>query len=217
MKTDKRFWSHVAAGTVAVIAIVFGVKQCSDKQDARQVAQQWRAEVNKKNEIMTEASSVLASAREEIDILENENDALRDTIAVRDSTIAVLRDSLDICQGKKKECIPCKKKATPAKKKPVAKKTVSAKPVAAKPAVFVTKDTVIVSADAPKPSQGVIVNGDNNGQIIINANGIVNANGNVNGHDNQVNKAKDKVEAARRAYLESCGQAVVLDTRVKCR
>ena len=218
MRTDKRFWTHVAAGTAAVIAVVFGVKQCSDKQGANRTAEAVKTELVVADSLIARADRHIDGLNHKLDSLSDENAALRDTIAVRDEKIADLRDSLAICQDGKVDC-GCKKKTTPAKPatKPATKPAPAkpAKVVDAKPAVFVTKDTVIVSAGAPVPDQGVIVNGDNNGQIIINANGIVNANDNVNGHDNNVNS--DDTARKQRELLEQYANRTVVVKKVRCR
>ena len=175
MTKDKRFWVNVAAGTVAVIAIAFGVKQCSDKNVARDSADTWRNEVTKSNGAMTDAINTI---REYGELTED----LQGIIAQKDSTIAVLRDSLDVCR----EAKACKCKTNTAKvgcgcaKKPApVKKTTPAKPAPVcdqKPVVEVVsgENKVIVRDTDVKPNQQVIVNGDNSGTIVVNANGIVN-------------------------------------------
>ena len=241
MAINKRTWVNIAAGTVAVLAIVFGVKQCSDKKEAREEAQEWHSLVNNNNETLADAKNALSVRESEVKNLTDSLSASKGIIAQKDSTILVLQDSLAVVNGKLEDCekskaCPCKKPSTAKcgcnKKKTVAKKPV-AKPVAQpckkvevpvcdqKPVVYVeqeeTKSVVKVDDCAKKPDQSVIVNGDNNGTIIVNANGIVNGNTIVNGNNNNVNTAEDKVAAARRAYLQSCqGCAVVLKERVKC-
>ena len=213
MTKDKRFWVNVAAGTVAVIAIAFGVKQCSDKNVARDSADTWRNEVTKSNGAMTDAINTI---REYGELTED----LQGIIAQKDSTIAVLRDSLDVCR----EAKACKCKTNTAKvgcgcaKKPApVKKTTPAKPAPAKPApvcdpkpvveVVSGENKVIVRDTDVKPNQQVIVNGDNSGTIIVNANGIVNG---VN-----TPSASDNRKQMMRGY--SVTSRVYLGTRSKCK
>ncbi|MBR2286273.1 MAG: hypothetical protein IJ866_02360 [Alphaproteobacteria bacterium] len=265
MAMDKRTWANIALGTVAVIAIVFGVKQCSDKRAARDEAQEWHTLVSKNNTALTDASNAVEAANGRISELNDENSALRDTIVVRDSTIADLRDSLAVCreakacacQGNKTgcdckdaknkcDCCKCEKPAKQAKKpaKPAKKPAKPAKPAQpvkpAKPApvkpaqpaksapvkptpcpeqkteIVATPDTVVVRTNAHTPTQTVVITGDNNGNVIVNANGVVNANGNVNGHDNNVNTTEPQKK--KRLYQNACRTTttVVLGSRSKC-
>ena len=247
-KIDKRTWVNIAAGAVAVIAIVFGVKQCTDKRTARGEAQEWQNIIERNNDALTNAKNAIVAADAEISGLESENSALRDTIVVRDSTIADLRDSLAVCrdakacacQGNKTgcdckeaktncDCCKCEKPAKQAKKpakpaKKPAKPAQPAKPAPVKPTpcpeqkteIVATPDTVVVRTNAHTPTQTVVITGDNNGNVIVNANGVVNANGNVNGHDNNVNTTEPQKK--KRLYQNACRTTttVVLGSRSKC-
>lgn len=268
---DKRTWVNIALGTVAAIAIVFGVKQCSDKKNAREEAQIWHETVDERNAAVTDASNAISAANGKIRDLRDSVAVCKDLIAEKDSTIAGLRDSLTVCRDAKacactgkvgcdckeaKGCDKCKKQAKPVAKKPVAKKP-ACKPAPAKPApvkpapvkpapvkpaqpakpapvkpapvkpapvkdckpavvVKTDKDTVIVRGPVEKPTQTVVITGDNNGNVIVNSNGVVNANGNVNGHDNNVNSAA--ANRKQRMYQNACRTTttVVLGTRSKC-
>ena len=227
MTADKRFWTRIAAGTVAIIAIVCG---CSDKKESGCANAEVVAALGRVDSVLNNVQTRIAdlgkeneNLRDEIGNLTDENDALRDTIVVRDSTIAQLRDSLNDCR-QSKECLPCKKKKAPVKKAP-------AKPVAVKPCepktiveVVSGENKVVVNNDAIKPNQAVIVNGDNSGTVIVNANGIVSGNAIVNGNNNTVvngnnNKvAVDKVAEARKKYVDACAhkKVIVLNERVQC-
>lgn len=234
---DKRTWVNIAAGTIAVLAIVFGVKQCSDKQVAREEAQGWHARVNQNNETLTDARNALSACEGKIKDLTDELADREDVIAGQDSLILQLRDSLAVCRegqacpctkGAKCNCKPacpsCKKK--PARTTRPVRTTRPSRPTTTQPTTPVVeqkpvetvsvvshKDSVVVTATATqKPDQAVIVNGDNNGVVIVNSNGVVNANGNVNGHDNNVDTQKPK----RRVQGCVTTTTVVLGTRSKC-
>lgn len=225
MAKDKRFWAHVAAGSVATIAIICGVWQCSEKDDARFEANQWKQAYND-NKVVKEdldaATAAVTAANGKIRELRDSIDVCKDLIAQKDSTILVLRDSLDTCRDAKAcDCKPgAKKVGCDCNKKPAApKKNTSAKPAPAKPApvqpsepkkvVEVTsgEDKVVIYDDAKKPDQAVIVNGDNSGTIIVNANGIV-KDVNTNAPSNN-----------RKQMMNACRTTttVVLGTRSKCR
>lgn len=229
MAKDKRFWAHVAAGTVATIAIICGVWQCSEKDDARFEASQWKKAYNDNKvseEDLTNAEEAVIAANGKIRELRDSVKVCKDLIAQKDSTILVLRDSLDTCRDAKAcDCKPnaktvgcdCNKKVATTNKKTTTKKTAQpapakpapAKPAPAKPVVEVTsgEDKVVIYDDAKKPDQAVIVNGDNSGTIIVNANGIV-KDVNTNAPSNN-----------RKQMMNACRTTttVVLGTRSKCR
>lgn len=199
MAMDKRTWVNIAAGTVAVLAIVFGVKQCNDKEIAREQVKAHKESVRENNETAKncDISNVICVLDGRINELTDSLQTSKEIIAQKDSTIAVLRDSLDVCKTGKGRC-PCTPKKTNNNTKPVAKpapaKPAPAKPVAkpapATPVVEVTsgeKKVVVYEPDA-KPDQSVIVNGDNSGTIIVNANGIV---------ENNDRKAQEQYKTAK--------------------
>ena len=225
MAKDKRFWAHFAAGTVATIAIICGVWQCSEKDDARFEASQWKKAYNDNKvseEDLSNASEAVIAANGKIRELRDSVKVCKDLIAQKDSTILVLRDSLDTCRDAKAcGCKPnAKTVGCDCNKKPATpKKATPAKPAPAKPApvqpsepkkvVEVTsgEDKVVIYDDAKKPDQAVIVNGDNSGTIIVNANGIV-KDVNTNAPSNN-----------RKQMMNACRTTttVVLGTRSKCR
>jgi len=212
MTTDKRFWIRIAAGTVAIIAIASG---CGDRkttgcENAEVVAALDRIEAG-------------------VDGLREDTKEIKDLIVTHDKTVNDKLDTLKAHCDKQKPC-DCKPVKKASVKKPGAVKPASVKPVAkpveAKVAVEVVsgENKVVVHDDAMKPNQAVIVNGENSGTIIVNANGIVNGNAIVNGDNNTVvngdnNKVNvDKVAEARKKYVEACAQkkVVVLNERVQC-
>jgi len=223
MAMDKRTWVNIAAGTVAIIAIIFGVKQCSDKQDAREEAQEWHSIVNRNNETLTDASNALTDANNRIKDLTDSLAAGKNEIATRDSTIANLRDSLTTCLDSK--ACPCKPKTKAPCKCKKKTKTVKVaqkpcKPAPQKPCKTTTdvevtsgENKFVVSGACTRPDQAVIVNGDNNGVVIVNSNGIVNANDNINGINNTVNSI-----VMDGANKQRCGTtARIVLGRSKCR
>lgn len=214
MKTDKRFWVNVAAGTVAVVAIVFGAKQCSDKNTAVRDAEAARNSVLV--DVRNGVDSLRQDARDIKDLVEQHDEDIKGAIKEHDGrvnekldTLAAHCDSLRNSMAK-----PCKPAPV---KKPAAKKPVQAQPakpapvVDQTPVIFVAtdKDTVSIRGNVETPTQTVVITGDNNGVVVVNGNGIVRVN----------NNAKDKVEEARQAYNDACqtGCTVVLKQRVKCR
>lgn len=223
-KLDKKNWITIAAGTIAAIAIIFGIKECSDKQDAVRDAE------DLKNSMLVEVrdgvNDLQKDAKDIKGAIQKHDADIKDAIQEHDKTVNDKLDTLKAHCDKQKPC-NCKpaKKPVPAKPAPV--KPAPVKPVETKVAVEVVsgENKVIVSKDVAKPDQAVIVNGDNSGTIIFNANGIVSGNAIVNGDNNTVvngnnNKVNvDKVAEARKKYLESCAQkkVVVLGERVQCR
>lgn len=208
MALDKRTWANIAAGTVAVIAIVFGVKQCNDKRDASYEANQWHKMVNENTETMNNATGTI----NDLQLVLKEAAA---EVAEKDSLIVDLRDSLIACREEKaKDCVPCKKKPVTTKKPVPAKKPVPTKPVPVvtpvvadqTPDIYVAPDTVIVR-NTPKPAQTIIINGDNNGSV--NTGTII-----VNGDNNDVNNSNGtKKQKNENADLGK----VVMIKRVRCR
>ena len=224
MAKDKRFWAHVAAGTVATIAVICGVWQCSDKDEARSEASEWRAAFQDTKEALDDAGVVIANANGKIRELRDSVAVCKKLIAQKDSTIVVLRDSLDVCRDAKAcgckpsaKTVDCGCNTKPAVKKPAAKPVATkpapvkaAEPCEPKPVVKVVsgEDKVVVYDDAKKPDQAVIVNGDNSGTIIVNANGIV----------KDVNTPTVAAER-RKQMMQGCTTTttIVLGTRSKCR
>lgn len=214
MALDKRTWVNIAAGTVAIVAIVFGAKQCSDKQDACDEAQEWRKIVNDNTAAMNDATGTINDLRACLE------DSIAE-IAEKDTLVLQLRDSLNACREKlAKDCVPCnqKKKATakkaPAKKAPA--KKVCATPVASvaesvcdqAATVFVAPDTVRVRGNSARSDQIVVVNGDNSGTIIVNSNGNVNGNNIANINSDDAQKCEQ---------FHSVRASVVVKRRIRCR
>lgn len=230
MTTDKRFWMRIAAGTVAIIAIASG---CGDRkttgcENAEVVAALDRIEAG------------VDGLREDTKYIKEDTKEIKDLIETHDKTVNEKLDTLKAHCDKQKSC-DCKPVKKAPVKKPGAVKPAPVKPAPAKPApvkpvepaveepkvaveVVSGENKVVVPVDAVKPNQAVIVNGDNSGTIIVNANGIVNGNAIVNGSNNTVvngdnNKVNvDKVAEARKKYVEACAQkkVVVLNERVQC-
>lgn len=235
MAIDKKTWVNIAAGTVAGVAILFAVSQCNGKRAAERDAKDAQATMLENvcggvNELRSDTKDIKDMiVVHDADIKEAiaTHDAdIKDAIKEHDKKVNAKLDSLNV------NCKPCQKKKAPVKKtsvKPAPVKPAPAQPCKPAPVVcdetpsiYVTPDTVIVR-NAPKPNQMVVVNGENSGTIIVNANGIVSGNAIVNGDNNTVvngnnNKVNvDKVAEARRKYLESVHTPVVLNARVKCR
>ena len=209
---DKRTLVNIAAGTVAAVAVLFGISQCNGKNAAVR-----DADVKRDSLLIQMGQGIvnLHSDNEEIKDLIEEHDAdikdlieehdadIKDAIAAHDDKVNKNLDTL------KANCKPCQKKAKPAKKatakKPAPAKPAPAKPVPAKPApvepqvvnqtpdIYVTPDTVIVHK-VPKQQQTVIINGDNNGSVntgVIIVNGDNSSANNSNGAEKQKNTNAD--------------------------
>ncbi|MBP5364199.1 MAG: hypothetical protein J6Y49_02515 [Alphaproteobacteria bacterium] len=225
-KKGTSFWVNIGSGAIAVLAIaamIVATSKCSgaeqeNTQTARALASA-RAEIEQKDE-------TIADLNEGIEYLKAENKMQKDSIDVMNQfnkDIKAENDSLKVnCVQKKKKTArkPAAKPAAKPATKPCVtpsvtvvsgdKKVVVGACGEEKPSVKVTsaeKKVVVCGQDETKDQGRVIVNGDNNGQIIVNTNGIVEANGNVNGHDNNVNSAS-------KGSLE--GYAIVR-SRAKCR
>ena len=236
MAMDKRTWVNIAAGTVAVIAIIFGAKQCSDKQGAMRENERCR-------DVAVRIDSAATRIGRGIDDLRKDNGEIKDLIEAHDEIVNEKLDTLKAhcdkmkpcdCNGDAKACA-CKpgcdcckcKPAKPAKpQKPrTSRPTQPATPVVTQPTtpvaeqkpaetvrVVADKDSVVVTTTR-KPDQAVIVNGDNNGVVIVNSNGVVNANGNINGNNNTVNSI-----VMGGASNQRCGtSARIVLGRSKCR
>ena len=225
-KKSTSFWVNIGSGAIAVLAIaamIVATSKCSgaeqEKDQTASALATARAEIEQKD-------AAIADLSEGIEYLKAENKMQKDSIDVMNQynrDIKAENDSLKVnCkpQVKKKSAKKSKPAAKPATKPAVTpavtvvsgdKKVVVGAPCEDKPAVKVTsgeKKVIVTEQPADKSDKGgIIVNGDNNGQIIVNTNGIVEANGNVNGHDNNVNSAS-------KGSLE--GYAIVR-SRAKCR
>lgn len=222
-KMDKKTWINIAAVTIAVVMLVFGVKECSDKQNA----------VRENERLSDRVDASLSRIEAGVGDLREDTKGITNLIMAHDAIVNEKLDTLKAHCGTQKPC-DCKPVKKAPVKKPVAVKPAPAKPVVkpvekpaeAKVAVEVVsgENKVVVPVDAVKPNQAVIVNGENSGTIIVNANGIVNGNAIVNGNNNTVvngdnNKVNvDKVAEARKKYVEACAQkkVVVLNDRVQC-
>lgn len=233
MAMDKRDWANIAAGTVAAIAILFGVSQCNGKKNAVRDYDELKSG---SAVVLDQVKDGVSELRKGVKDLRKDAEEIKDMIEDHDDTVNAKLDTLqarcdrkqdckcnDNCKGGK-DCKCCVKKPV---KKPVAKKKPVVAPVKAEPVkvaevkdqtpvVLVTKDTVLVRGQTEKPAQTVVITGDNNGNVIVNNGGVVNANDNVNGHDNNVNSAA--AERKRRMYMDACRTTVRIKTgeRVKC-
>lgn len=215
MKLDRSTWISIAAGTVAVIAVTLSAAQCSDNAKMHKNCDNVKQELANLNEQVGKNTEDIRILGDNDQKLQNQINKHEDRIILLEDDVDNLKIVVDstACKCEK----PAAKKPAakkPVAKKPVAKKPVAKKPVAKKPAVkepdapkpvkdepkaepkkdcdvkvevVSGEDKVIVRGTQKTTDDKVIVNGDNNGQIIINTNGVVNANGNVNGHDNNVN------------------------------
>ncbi len=232
-KLDKKAWVNIAAGTIAVIAIMFGVKECGDKRDAVRETEDLKKSVLV--EVRDGVNDLRKDAKDIKGLIITHDYDVKDLIVTHDRVVNEKLDTLKAHCDKQKPC-DCKPVNNNRKPTKPARSTKPVTTVVAQPAARVTdtktavevvagQNKVVVKDDTVKPNQAVIVNGENSGTIIVNANGIVSGNAIVNGDNNTVvngnnNKVNvDKVAEARKKYLESCAQkkVVVLGERVQCR
>ena len=228
MAMDKRDWANIAAGTVAAIAIVFGISQCNGKDAAvrRAVKESRDSTLVQIGKGVDDLRDGVRDLGDGVKDLHEDAEEIKDMIEEHDETVNQKLDTLKAHCDSMATKVGAKKPV----KKPVAKKKPVVAPIKAEPVklpevkdqtpvVLVTKDTVLVRGQTEKPAQTVVITGDNNGNVIVNNGGVVNANGNVNGHDNNVNAESEakRQQALLDQYVSSRNSACVATGRkVKC-
>lgn len=128
----KRTLTGLAAGVVAVVLTLLCVKQCNDKNVARE----------ERDAAMEDAFTAETRAQENAIALEDLRDSLANSRSAVDTLTKqnrALADSLADCRKQNqndgvKPCVPCKAKAAKAKSKPAKTKPATTKPAATKPA-----------------------------------------------------------------------------------
>lgn len=169
LNLNKKVLIHTGAGVAAVLLLLFGVHQCSEKQDEREVNKQnieqlkdAAAKLSDANTKLSNAADALKDANSKISDLSYANEVqadsiivLNDSIGVLNDSIVVLNDSLAIVKGDLEDCRNSKKPVAPANK--------TKKPVSVKPKQEQKKEQPVIN--------NVINNNINN-----NVNGVVGAN-----------------------------------------
>lgn len=183
---DKKTLATVAASIVAAAGVIFGVSQCSSKQDERDDKATAEAAVLNASEQLNAAAAKLDSLlkvnRAQADTIDVQADSivvLNDSIVGLNKTIAQKSDSLALVQGQLVQCRNSKKKpaatkpcpqpvATKPQPAPVKKDTVYV--VSVEPAKTSTEPTVpgtVVKLESSKNGGDIMVGSENNGATII--------------------------------------------------
>ena len=169
MATGTRKWwiIHTTAGVAAVLLAVFGVSQCSQKNEECAEKQGVENTLKRTRAALDSAEMRIANVNDVNKYLLADNQAKADTIKMQRDSIIVLNDSLNVVNGKLNDCRNSKKKTTSAKPKPQPKPQ-QPKPVA-KPQ---PKDTVYVVVHNDKQSMQKNVNieldnSQNSGNIVV--------------------------------------------------
>ena len=170
MGTRKWWIVHTAAGVAAVLLMVFGVSQCSNKNAERSENDDLKKSVVRAGAALDSARANVERVRNVNEYLVRDNRAKADTIKMQRDSIIVLNDSLDVVNKKLVDCRNSKKKKqVPVKTKPQPKPVVKPQPAKPQP-----KDTVVIVLDNTKKcNDGVRVeldNSKNSGNIVVSKN-----------------------------------------------
>ncbi len=158
---DKKTLATVAASIVAAAGVIFGISQCSSKQDERDDKATAEAAVLNASEQLNAAAAKLDSLlnvnRAQADTIDVQSDsivvlndsivALNDKIAKQDSVIVQKSDSLALVKDQLVKCRNSKKKAAPKPAQP----TQPAKPVVKEPAPVKPDTVYVVKVEPAKP------------------------------------------------------------------
>ena len=94
LNLNKKVLIHTGAGVAAVLLLLFGVYQCSEKQDEREVNNQNIEQLKDANTQLSNAADALKEANSKISDLSYANDVQADSIIVLNDSIGVLNDSI---------------------------------------------------------------------------------------------------------------------------
>lgn len=162
LNLNKKVLIHTGAGVAAVLLLLFGVHQCSEKQDERDINKQNIEQLKDANTQLSNAADALKEANSKISDLSYANDVqadsiivLNDSIGVLNDSIVVLNDSLAVVKGDLEDCRNSKKPVAPVKK---------------------TKKPVIVKPKQEQKKEQPVINNVINNNINNNVNGVVGAN-----------------------------------------
>lgn len=155
LNLNKKVLIHTGAGVAAVLLLLFGVHQCSEKQDERDINKQNIEQLKNANTQLSKAADALKDANSKISDLAYKNDVQADSIIVLNDSIVVLNDSLAIVKGDLEDCRNSKKPVAPVKK---------------------TKKPVIVKPKQEQKKEQPVINNVINNNINNNVNGVVGAN-----------------------------------------
>ena len=240
LNLNKKVLIHTGAGVAAVLLLLFGVHQCSEKQDEREVNNQNIEQLKDANTQLSNAADALKEANSKISDLSYANDVqadsiivLNDSIGVLNDSIVVLNDSLSIVKGDLEDCRNSKKPVAPANK--------TKKPVSVKPKQEQKKEQPVINnvinnninnngyagsnvkldENAKNTGDITIVNAaqtPNNATVVLGKGAVnegtitINNGGVINNY--YQNEKADTVEQAAAKYAAASGVVIVKRTRV---
>ncbi|MBQ5699773.1 MAG: hypothetical protein IIV74_00570 [Alphaproteobacteria bacterium] len=187
-KTKKWWLIHAAAGVAAMALVVFGMKQCSDKDAERDEKELAKTELARAVcrldscvNVIGDAAKTIKGLQREVDsqtrIISSQNDSIamqNDSIVVLNDSIVVLNDSLTNVNAQLADCRNSKPRPTktrcPRQTKPAVRQSGNRRQG--------TSNAVVV-AQQTTPAAGAAVNANvnanqNNGAIVVgNGNNVV--------------------------------------------
>lgn len=180
-KTKKWWIIHVAAGVAAVALVVFGMKQCSDKDAERDEKESVKYELARAAQKLDSCVNVIDEAARTVNQLNNKTQSQSrlineqcDSIIVLNDSIDVLNDSLTNVNAQLADCRNSKPRPTktrcPRQTRPAVRQPGNRRQG--------TSNAVVV-AQQPTPAAGAAVNANvnadqNNGAIVVgNGNNVV--------------------------------------------
>lgn len=167
-KLNKNTWVNIAAGTVAVIAIVFGMKQCSDKQSAERAAEE--AHNSTIVEVRNEVDGLRQDAQDIKDLIKDHDQDIKNAVAEHDTTVNNKLDTLaahcDSLKNSIKPCQPCAKKQT---RRTTTKPTTTATTKVISTATPSTTTTTVATPSGTTTNTVTIGSGAHDNTVIISA------------------------------------------------
>lgn len=180
-KTKKWWIIHVAAGVAAVALVVFGMKQCSDKDAERDEKELAKTELARAVQKLDSCANVIDEAVQTVNQLNNKTQSQLRVINEQCDSIIVLNDSIDVLNDSltnvNAQLVDCRNS------KPRPTKTRSSRQT--RPAIRQPGDrrqgtsNAVVVAQQTTPAAGASVNANvnanqNNGAIVVgNGNTVV--------------------------------------------
>lgn len=169
MTFNKKYLCHICAGVAAGILIAFSMKQCSDKEQAREDLGTTTEQMDRAAQTLRDANAMLDSLMNENRSLGQDNRAKADTIRTLRDSILVLNDSLEVVNDQLRDCRNGKKRCpgtTPRQPNPTPVRPT--KPV---------RDTLVIIHDNINRGETNIIINDNSDNNSVNVN-----NGTVNNY-----------------------------------
>ena len=119
MARTRNWWViHTTAGVAAVLLTMFGVAQCSQKNNEQFGKNLLNNTLNEYKQALDSATVHIKRVNDANKRLDDDNRAKADTIRMQRDSIIVLNDSLDVVNAKLTDCRNSGKKAVPVKPKP---------------------------------------------------------------------------------------------------